>query len=150
MKNKNKPPNDNWATPKYFYDILNAEFNFDFDPCPLTFEPISDENDGLKIPWGKRNFVNPPYSAALKQLFVKKSILEAAKGNICVCLIPVSTSTQLFHKFIKPYAKEIRFLEGRIKFEGISITGERAKGTGMFDSMVVIFDFSDSEHSYLL
>ncbi len=24
-----------WATPKGLYDALNAEFHFDFDPCPL-------------------------------------------------------------------------------------------------------------------
>ena len=33
-------PNDDWATPSWLYDKLNAEFNFDFDPCPLhaTFD----------------------------------------------------------------------------------------------------------------
>jgi len=139
LKNKNKPVNDNWATPKSFYDTLNAEFNFDFDPCPLSYEPITPETDGLLIPWGKRNFINPPYSAALKQKFIQRAVIESCKGNLCVCLLPVSTSTRLFHKWIKPFAKEIRFLEGRIKFEGVSITGERAKGTGMFDSMIVVF-----------
>lgn len=35
MKNRNLNHSDNWATPKEFYDKLNAEFAFDFDPCPL-------------------------------------------------------------------------------------------------------------------
>lgn len=36
MKNRNIEHSDNWATPKEFYDALNAEFNFDYDPCPLN------------------------------------------------------------------------------------------------------------------
>jgi hypothetical protein len=24
-----------WPTPKNFYDLLDAEFHFNFDPCPL-------------------------------------------------------------------------------------------------------------------
>ena len=48
---------DNWATPQWLYDKLNDEFDFDFDPCPLN-----SKIDGLNIKWGKRNFVNPPYS----------------------------------------------------------------------------------------
>lgn len=38
MKNRNLNHSDNWATPKEFYDKLNKEFNFDFDPCPLMNE----------------------------------------------------------------------------------------------------------------
>lgn len=36
-----------WKTPKAFYDKLDTEFNFTFDPCPpnQTF-------DGLNIEWG--------------------------------------------------------------------------------------------------
>jgi len=50
MKNRNLNHSDNWATPKEFYDKLNEEFNFDFDPCPLNHN-ISDWN-GLEIEWG--------------------------------------------------------------------------------------------------
>ena len=35
MKNRNLDHSDNWETPKYLYDELNQEFNFNFDPCPL-------------------------------------------------------------------------------------------------------------------
>jgi hypothetical protein len=31
MKNRNLNHSDNWATPKEFYDKLNAEFAFDFE-----------------------------------------------------------------------------------------------------------------------
>lgn len=149
MKNRNKPANDNWATPDYLYKQLNAEFNFDFDPCPLNFDPITPETDGLLKQWGSRNFINPPYGDKLKQLFVKKALIEAMKGKLCVLLLPVSTSTDLFHTHIKPYAKEIRFLKGRVKFEGVNERGERAKGTGRFDSMLVVFEFEKERYAYL-
>lgn len=134
MKNRNIKHSDNWATPAYIYDPLNDEFLFDFDPCPLnsTF-------DGLKEVWGKCNFINPPYSRSLKEKFVIRAIEESKRGNKCVCLLPVSTSTALFHNHIQPNAKEIRFIRGRVKFLGTNTFGEKATGAGMHDSMIVVF-----------
>jgi len=135
MKNRNINNHDNWQTPDNIYKPLNKEFNFDFDPCPLFAE-----FDGLKCEWGKRNFINPPYSRKLKDAFVKKAIKESNKGNLCVCLLPVSTSTVLFHDYIKPNADEIRFVKKRIKFIGINTFGEKVSNkVGMHDSMIVIF-----------
>ena len=89
--------------------------------------------------WGKRNFINPPYSRKLKDAFVKKAIEESKKGKLCVLLLPVSTSTVLFHDYIKPNAKEIRFLRGRVKFIGVNTFGKKVNNkAGMHDSMVVI------------
>lgn len=138
MKDKNLDNHDNWATPKKFYKKLDEEFNFNFDPCPLN--PLFD---GLTINWGTRNFVNPPYSRKLKDAFIKKAISESNKGRLSVCLIPVSTSTLLFHHWIFPNASEIRFIEGRLKFVGINTKGMLVNNkTGMHDSMLVIFDKS--------
>jgi hypothetical protein len=135
MKNRNLEHSDNWATPKELYDKLNAEFKFDFDPCPLH-----SDFDGLTIEWGKSNYINPPYSRQLKEAFVIKAIEESKKGKICVMLLPVSTSTKLFHKHILPNAKDIRFLEGRVRFLGINTKGEYVTNkASMHDSMVVVF-----------
>ena len=135
MKNRNLNHSDNWATPKYLFDKLNAEFNFDFDPCPLN-----SDFDGLILNWGKSNFINPPYSRELKEKFVLKAIEETKKGNKCVMLLPVSTSTKLFHDHILPNATEIRFLKGRVKFSGTNTKGEQVTNKcGMHDSMVVVF-----------
>ena len=71
---------DNYATPPDFYNELNKRFNFDFDPCPYNENKIV--NDGLKIEWGKSNFVNPPYSRKVKEEFVKKGIEEMEKQQI--------------------------------------------------------------------
>lgn len=139
MKNRALKHSDNWKTPDWLYNKLNEEFNFDHDPCPLNLEEITPENDGLLNDWGKSNFINPPYSRALKEAFVKKAIEQSKEGKLCVLLLPVSTSTALFFDYIQPNAKEIRFLRGRVKFEGINTFGEKSKGAGMHDSMIVIF-----------
>ena len=138
MKNRNLNHIDDWATPAYIYDPLNKEFNFDFDPCPLQHD--IKKWDGLEIDWKKRNFINPPYSRKLKESFVIKAIEESKKGNLCVCLLPVSTSTKLFHHHILPNKKEIRFVYKRIKFIGVNTFGiEVSNKCGMHDSMIVIF-----------
>jgi len=140
MKNRNLDHSNNWATPKEFYDALDKEFKFDFDPCPLNENEITPENDGLLIEWGNSNYINPPYSRALKEAFVKKAINESKKGKVCVMLLPVSTSTVLFHQYILPNAKDIRFVKGRIRFLGVNTKGEYVtKKTPMHDSMIVIF-----------
>jgi site-specific DNA-methyltransferase (adenine-specific) len=140
LKNRNLKHSDNWATPPYLYDELNKEFNFDFDPCPLNLGEITEENDGLLIEWGERNYINPPYSRQLKEAFVKRDIEMSKRGKLCVMLLPVSTSTKLFHDYIKPNAEEIRFLRGRVKFLGMNTKGEYVENkAGMHDSMIVVF-----------
>lgn len=145
MKNRNLNHSDNWATPKELYRLLDEEFNFDFDPCPLNLDKITPDKDGLLIEWGQRNFINPPYSKNLKEAFVKRAIEESKKGKLCVLLLPVSTSTKLFHKYILPNADEIRFIEGRLKFEGINTKGIKVNNSpGMHDSMIVIFGINSN------
>jgi site-specific DNA-methyltransferase (adenine-specific) len=139
MKNRNLNHKDDWGTPQDFYQKLNQEFDFNFDPCPLNHD--TELWDGLKIDWKERNFINPPYSRDLKEKFVQKAILESNKGKLCVMLLPVSTSTKLFHEWILPNQTEIRFIKGRLKFSGINTKGEIVSDkAGMHDSMVVIFD----------
>ena len=139
--------NDNdYATPPEFYHKLNKRFDFDFDPCPYMHDV--KKWDGLKISWGYKNYINPPYSKKLKELFVIKAIKESKKEKLCVMLLPVSTSTKLFHYYIKPNATEIEFIEGRIKFGKLDENGNfymplNSKGknqSGTKDSMIVIFD----------
>ena len=127
MKPKDPRPNNHWKTPQDLYKRLNKKYNFDFDPCPLNAD-----FDGLKIEWGRSNFVNPPYSQKLKELFILKGIQESKKGKRVVMLLPVSTSTKIFHNHIMPNCQNIEFIKGRLKFSG-------SKTSGTFDSMIVIF-----------
>lgn len=130
MKQKNPKKNNDWSTPQDFYDDLNKVYNFDFDPCPLN-----SNFDGLICEWGQRNFVNPPYSRKLKEDFVRKALKESENGKLCVLLLPVSTSTKLFHDVILPNASSIKFIRGRLKFG----KNNEVKGCGTFDSMIVVF-----------
>ncbi len=140
MKNRNLDHRDEWETPESLYLQLDQEFDFDFDPCPLN-----PSFDGLNVAWGKRNFINPPYSRKLKEAFIIKAFEESKKGKICVMLLPVSTSTKIFHEVIMPNA-EIRFLRGRVKFEGINTFGVHVSNkVGMHDTMIVIFNISTNE-----
>lgn len=138
MKNIHINNDNNFATPPELYNEWNQKYHFDFDPCPYNEGEIL--NDGLVIEWGKSNYVNPPYTQKLKEGFVKRAVEEQKKGNQSVMLLPVSTSTKLFHDYIQPNAREIIFLRGRIKFgkvvDGVFIP---QKGCGTKDSMLVIF-----------
>ena len=56
-----------WETPQSFFDKLNADFNFDLDPCATHDNAkcsiyYTEEDDGLSQDWGpcKTVFVNPP------------------------------------------------------------------------------------------
>ena len=62
-KRKSIQFSNHWKTPDDFYNRLDKEFNFDFDPCPAH-----SEFDGLKTEWGNSNFVNPPYDKKIKTM----------------------------------------------------------------------------------
>lgn len=99
-----------WKTPKAVYQTLDAEFGFDFDPCPPnhTF-------DGLSIPWGGVSYVNPPYGRELPK-WVAKGFAEWQTGKTVVLLIPSRTDTRYWHDYCMK-ADEIRFIKGRLKFD---------------------------------
>ena len=123
---------DKWQTPPEVLNPLNAEFSFNHDPCPITWQP--GDPDGLTTDWGSSTFCNPPYSQTGK--WIAKASAEALKGNTVVMLINAVTDTKAFHQYI--YGKhEVRFLQGRIKFINPAEPGKRAPNVKA--SMVVIF-----------
>ncbi len=82
-----------WLTPPELYAKLDAEFNFDFDPCPY---PLPEGFDGLTCEWGQRNYVNPPFGSIIHQgrkkgptAWMRKAIAESAKGKLVVIVYPV-------------------------------------------------------------
>lgn len=116
-----------WATPEKLYRELDAEFNFNFDPCPLGGDV--DGTARLLNSWdGKRVFCNPPYGPEIRKF------LECGRdADVAVYLIPARTDTRWFHEICLPNAREIRFIKGRLKFVG-------CKDPAPFPSMVVVFD----------
>jgi site-specific DNA-methyltransferase (adenine-specific) len=127
MKNKRAlftSERQNWKTPKRFYEALDQEFFFDFDPCPPN-----PNFDGLAVEWGQRNFVNPPYNQI--KLWVARAFEQAQKGKLVVMLIPSRTDTRWWHEYVMK-ADEIRFIQGRLSFDDC---GRPAP----FPSCVVVF-----------
>ena len=116
-----KFPSNDWATPWDLYQKLNEKYEFsEFDPCPLANDLNSF--NGLEAIWPKDKpiFLNPPYDLVGKTAFVQKAIKH--NGTV-VMLLPVSTSTKLFHEWILPNCS-IEFLDHRPRYEGINTKGQ--------------------------
>jgi hypothetical protein len=85
-------------TPPETYDPLDAEFHFDFDPCPYPRPPGFN---GLKAKWGRCNWLNPNYlredgvDGKGPTAFVRRAIDEQAKGKTSVLLLSVPIAVNL-------------------------------------------------------
>ena len=123
-----------WETPQTLYDSLNAEFHFTRDVC------ASDTNhkhtacwtkadDALRQRWEGTLWMNPPYGRTIG-LWVAKAHTAACDGATVVCLVPARTDTAWFQDYCRH--AEIRFLRGRLKFNG-------HHNSAPFPSAVVIF-----------
>lgn len=82
-----------WLTPPDVYQSLDAEFAFDFDPCPF---PLPEGFDGLTCEWGASSYANPPFGSILHEgkrkgptAWVRKAIQENEKGKTVVLVYPV-------------------------------------------------------------
>jgi hypothetical protein len=115
----------NWKTPKALCQSWEAEFGFDYDPCPTqpTF-------NGLESDWRKVNFVNPPYGKEITK-WIRKGYGESLKGKTVVCLLPSRTDTAWWHDFVMK-AHEIRFIRGRLRFDD-------QKNSAPFPSAIAVF-----------
>lgn len=130
-----------WATPQYFFDRLNEEFNFTLDPCSNGFNAkcpryFTEKDDGLAQSWaGETVFMNPPYGRVIGD-WIRKAYEEAQEGATVVALIPSRTDTRYWHDYVMK-AHEIRLVKGRLYF---------GDGTGRapFPSAIIIF--REGEH----
>ena len=126
-----------WSTPIDLYNSLDEIYNFTLDPCSTKENAkcknyYTIEDNGLIQDWAKEIvFMNPPYGREIKD-WVKKAYEESLKGATVVCLIPSRTDTKYWHDYIFPYAREITFLKGRLKFGN-------SKNTAPFPSAIVVF-----------
>lgn len=100
-----------YITPRYLIDeVLNHDGinEFDLDVCcnkenipakeyykaevnEETGEVINIISDGLKLPWKKYNWMNPPFNESKK--WIKKAIQEQQKGNTTWAIIPFRPET---------------------------------------------------------
>ena len=100
-------------------DLEDLYGKFDFDPCPANHD---DAFDGLSIPWGQNNFVNPPFNALPKWL--EKASQEWQQGKQTVFLMPVRIHTEYFARIVSPHLGagpgkiECYVVYGGMKFQG--------------------------------
>jgi|SRR5581483_8694729 len=129
-----------WATPQDLFDRVNEEFGpFDLDAaaseynhkCPAYYDILTD---ALRIEkWnGQRIWLNPPYGRDLGKWVAKAEEQAHIYGKRVVLLLPARTDTQWWHKSVAD-AEQIRFLKGRLRFEG-------AESSAPFPSVIVVFD----------
>lgn len=104
---------DEVATPEILYDFLNGIHGFDFDPCPIE----RPEWNGLTVPWGKVNWVNPPFSETKK--WIEKAVEEQKKGNKTIMLLPLRTNAVYWKKLVWPNLTSLpELIERPLRFKG--------------------------------
>lgn len=125
-----------WGTPKKLFRELNYEFKFDLDACAsdenFKCEPYFTKRDNaLRQDWTQwlTVWMNPPYGRSIDK-WVHKAYLTSQQGTTVVCLLPSKTDTRWFHDYC--LKAEVRFIKGRLKFQG-------APFSAPFPSMVVVF-----------
>lgn len=125
------------GTPQDFFNTLNDEFHFTLDVCASSSNNkcpryYNREQDSLKRSWkGEVCYMNPPYGRQIVP-FIKKAYYEGQQDNTTViCLIPSRTDTRWWHSYVMK-AAEIRFIQGRLTFQGES-------NAAPFPSAIVIF-----------
>ena len=122
---------DDWPTPWEFFHNLDLEFDFTLDVCA--------------VPWSAKvwQYCVPPHAlrvwgeTTFRRLFPdalvdEKARREAERGALVVGLLPARTDTAWFHEHVYRAATEIRFLKGRLKFEG-------AAASAPFPSMIAVW-----------
>lgn len=124
------------------FKVLDDEFHFTLDPCAAAWGPAlcpsnyTQWDDGLNKEWPGRVYMNPPYGRGGNVgawITKARESVEAGISELVVGLLPVRTSPRWFQQNCA--AAEIRFIDGRLKFNTL---GGRL-GAAPFDSMVVVW-----------
>jgi hypothetical protein len=116
-----------WLTPPDLMRKLDDEFHFDFDPCPY---PQPEGFDGLVVPWGQSNYVNPPFHGPTA--WVRKAIGEYQQGKKVVLVFPVDKWVHLLMEQGAEWRnlKDIRWCATE--------DGQPGKGTGRWIAAFVL------------
>lgn len=131
-----------WETPHWLFKDLDEEFAFGLDVCAMPWNAkveryYTPSDDAIEQPWSGVCWMNPPYGRDL-ELWVAKAWGAAQCGATVVCLLPARVETAWFHELVlganetDTGADEIRFIRGRLTFEG-------AAREARFASIVVVF-----------
>lgn len=128
-----------WLTPPDLYAQLDAEFHFDFDPCPY---PKPEGFDGLTCEWGQRNYVNPPFGSIIHcgrkkgpTAWMRKAIEQQRLGKLSVVVYPVDKWVLMMLQATD--AINIRNL-GDVKWCSIE-DGSQGNGTGRHIAAFILY-----------
>ena len=115
-----------WYTPSEIVEAAREVMGeIDCDPASCDYanqtvkarKYFSKENDGRKQQWGKRVWLNPPYSKPLCGEFCGLLLDKLSSGEVeeACLLVNSSTGSLWFHGALDA-ASAVCFLKGRIKF----------------------------------
>jgi site-specific DNA-methyltransferase (adenine-specific) len=109
------------ATPKHWWDKLDAEFNFTLDAAAdrehhMTPTYITVEENALVQDWLGSVWCSPPWKEPGLNGWLRHGWANAAThGGPVVMLLPVRTTMSWWHSHVMG-AKEIRFINGQLEF----------------------------------
>lgn len=127
---------DRWQTPPHLFRRLDRDYGpCDLDAaanaenalCPRWLGPGGLAEDALTVDWadyGRRIFLNPPYSQPLLTTFVGHAAAQVHLGvERVVCLLPATTEVRWFQLYVYDYFRRawrpgvsVEFLPGRVHF----------------------------------
>ena len=134
---------DDWGTPSWLFDRMQAEFEFTVDAAALEANRkcerfFSPGIDGLAQDWtAERVWCNPPYGKGIHR-WVHKALMGGAE--VAVMLLPVRTESAWWNHLVVPDAAEIRFIRGRVHFtppSGVDLPPGGSRP--VFASAIVVF-----------
>jgi phage N-6-adenine-methyltransferase len=115
---------DEFGTPIQFVrPLADSLGGFDVDPAsgaeaqPLASTRFTEDDDGLAQEWHGNVWLNPPFSEKTEWVRKARREVRAGRADTVVVLLPVDTSTSLFHEEVVD-ATAICFVRGRLSFVG--------------------------------
>ena len=115
---------DDWETPKWLFDLLNFQYNFEFDCCATkdNNKCNSFSNDFLKLDKPLRtSWMNPPFSKA-REMF--EHFFNVVELGIAIYRCD-NIETGIWQEIILKKADWIFIPKGRISYEGKKGNGSR-------------------------
>ena len=108
---------DHYSTIDGTFRLFDRTVHPDNDLAEGERRPVLwHQADGLNYPWADLSvYINPPYSRGLIEQCIQKAYNERNNAAIIVALVPASTETQWFQKYLL-HACHIEWLPGRVLF----------------------------------
>lgn len=124
-----------WGTPDWFFKALDNEFHFDLDAAASMENRkvkkfFSIQQDAFRLQWLGSVFLNCPYGRGIDRWMKKARSESILHDSTVICLIPARPDTNWWFDSVRH--GEVRFLKGRLKFEG-------APTSAPFPSALVIY-----------